>query len=197
MADALLIDRKRSALLVMDYQTTIVQMVPAADRAGALLERVAALLAAARGAGVRVIHSVIGFREGYPEAHPRNARLATLIKPRGLFQPGSPGREPHPAVAPAPGEIVIERHRTNAFLGTDLDMILRANDIDTLILTGIATSGVVLSTVRHGADADYRVIVVDDACADGDEEVHRVLMTKVFARQATVVATAGLLESLG
>ncbi len=54
------------------------------------------------------------------------------------------------------------KHRVNAFFGTDLDMMLRAQCIDTLMLMGHATSGVILSTVGYGADADYRLIVVED-----------------------------------
>jgi nicotinamidase-related amidase len=76
-------------------------------------------------------------------------------------------------------------------------MILRAKGIDTLVLAGIATSGVVLSTVRHAADADYGLLVVEDACADRDDEVHRVLTGKVFPRQATVTTTAEVVAALG
>ena len=65
--------------------------------------------------------------------------------------------------------------------------MLRAANIDTLVLTGIATSGVVLSTLRQAADLDYRLVVLSDACLDSDAEVHRVLMEKVFPRQADVV----------
>jgi len=83
--------------------------------------------------------------------------------------------------------VVITKHRVGAFLGTDLDIVLRANGIRTLVLTGIATSGVVLSTLRYAADADYRIVVVEDCCADRDAEVHRVLMEKVFPRQATII----------
>jgi nicotinamidase-related amidase len=77
-------------------------------------------------------------------------------------------------------DITVTKHRVGTFTGTDLDMILRAKDIDTLILFGIATSGVVLSTVRHAADADYRLIVVKDCCADQDPEVHACLRIRFF-----------------
>jgi len=56
-----------------------------------------------------------------------------------------------------------------------------------MVLAGIATSGVVLSTLREAADKDYRITVLSDGCADADEEVHRVLTTKVFLRQADVM----------
>ena len=74
-------------------------------------------------------------------------------------------------------------------------MILRANDIETLILFGISTSGVVLSTVRHAADADYRLIVIKDCCADQDPEVHACLVDKVFPRQSTVVSADDFLNA--
>jgi nicotinamidase-related amidase len=103
------------------------------------------------------------------------------------FADGAPGSEIHVAVAPKPGDVVVTKHRVSAFAGTDLEMVLRANGIEALVLAGLATSGVVLSTLRHAADADYRILVVEDCCADRDPEVHRVLMEKVFTRQATVV----------
>jgi nicotinamidase-related amidase len=55
------------------------------------------------------------------------------------------------------------------------------------VLAGIATSGVVLSTIRQAADLDYELTVLEDGCADADPEVHRVLMEKVFPRQASVI----------
>ncbi len=66
-------------------------------------------------------------------------------------------------------------------------MVLRAQDISHLVLCGIATSGVVLSTLREAADKDYQLTVLADCCADADEEVQRVLLSKVFSRQAKVL----------
>ena len=84
----------------------------------------------------------------------------------------------------------MTKQRVSAFTGTNLDIILRSNNIDTLLLTGILTQGVVLSTLRHAADMDYRAVVVADGCSDKDPEVHRVLMEKIFPAQARV-ATVG------
>ena len=72
---------------------------------------------------------------------------------------------------------------------------LRERDIDTLILAGISTSGVVLSTVRDAHDRDYRVVVLADATADPDAEVHAFLTERIFPRQADVITVAEL-ESL-
>jgi len=182
-----LFDPARTALLVMDYQTDIVAMLPEVQR-GPLLERAGALLAAARKARLKVIYVVVAFREGYPEVSPRNKRFTTL-KASGRLLAGSPGAEVHPAVAPAPGDPVVVKCRVGAFSNTPLEAILRAQGLTTLVLAGIATSGVVLSTVRWAADMDYHLLVVADACADRDEEVHRVLTEKVFPGQAEVVTT--------
>ncbi len=195
MTSKLMLDPKTSALLVMDLQTVVVEMV-ATDK-DALLARTAKLIDSARTAEMKVIYVAVGFRLGYPEVSPRNASFGP-IRESGRFAEGSPGLEVHPAVAPQPGEIVVTKHRVSAFAGTDLDMILRAQGIETLVLTGIATSGVVLSTLRHAADADYRIVVVEDCCGDRDPEVHRVLTEKVFPRQATVAkAVAVAVGALG
>ena len=113
-------------------------------------------------------------------------------KHQQLFQ--GPTGAIHPAVAPQVDDIVITKHRVSAFTGTDLDMILRAKDIDTLILFVIATSGVVLSTLLHASDADYRLIVIKDCCADLDPETHTHLLEKIFPRQATVASATDFLE---
>ncbi len=68
-----------------------------------------------------------------------------------------------------------------------MEEVLRAQGITHLVLCGIATSGVVLSTLREAADKDYILTVLSDCCADSDEEVQSVLMSKVFTRQAEVV----------
>jgi len=99
-------------------------------------------------------------------------------------------------VAPQPTEVIVTKRRVGAFATTDLESVLRAHEVTCLVLLGIATSGVVLSTVRWAADADYALIVLEDCCADADEEVHRVLMQKVFPRQATVVPSQAFLQAL-
>lgn len=180
------VDRQHTALLVMDYQNEIVAGV--AERHPDLLERTAAVLAAARAAGLLVTYIVVQFREGYPEVSPRN-RSFSALRSAGRLLAGSPGTEIHPRVTPLPGEVVLAKARTGAFSTTALETILRAQGITSLILCGIATSGVVLSTVRWAADIDYDLTVVEDCCADGDDEVHRVLTQKVFPRQARVVSS--------
>ncbi|MGE3538207.1 MAG: cysteine hydrolase family protein [Candidatus Tectimicrobiota bacterium] len=193
MAEALPFDRAQSAVLIMDYQNDIVSGVEASYPH--LLERAAAVLSAARRAGVPVFYVVVRFRPGYPEVSARN-KLFSGIKAAGRLAEGTPGAEIHPKVAPQPGEIIVTKRRVGAFSTTDMESVLRAHNITTLVLLGIATSGVVLSTVRWAADADYNIIVLEDGCADMDAEVHRVLTHKVFPRQTTVVSTQDFLQTL-
>ena len=181
-----------TALLVMDVQQGIVGRYGTAD---AYLAGVAKAAVAARKAGIRVIYVTVSFREGRPEISKRNKMFGN-IAPTG-FVTGDQSTSVHPAVAPAPGDIQITKRRVSAFAGSDLDVVLRAGNTDTLILCGIATSGVVLSTVRQAADLDYRLIVLSDGCLDMDPEVHRVLTEKVFVRQADVKTIAEWAKELG
>ncbi|MHB8218109.1 MAG: cysteine hydrolase family protein [Candidatus Sulfotelmatobacter sp.] len=194
MPAELSIDPAHSALLCMDYQTGIVSSyIKDQD----MLLRAASALKQARSAALPVIYVQVGFRPNFPEISPRNAAFSTVKNSpqrQQLFV--SPSKEIHSSVAPEPDDIIVTKHRVSAFAGTDLDMILRAKDVDTLILFGIATSGVVLSTVRHASDADYRLIVIKDCCADQDPEVHACLVDKVFPRQSKVVSAGDLLNAL-
>lgn len=193
MDEEISIDRERTAVLIMDYQADIVAMVQSG--ADALLQRADMVLTAARSAGMPIVYIKVGFRLGYPEISPRNAMFSG-IRESGRLTPGSAGAEVHPAVAPQAKDIVVVKHRVGAFTGTDLDMILRAQGIETLVLFGIATSGVVLSTVRHAADLDYRLVVLEDCCADADTEVHRCLLDKVLPRQAKVTTADRFLQTV-
>jgi len=188
------IELDRTAVLALDLQADIVGRV--GEKAVSALEHAASVLAAARRARLPVIYVVVGFRPGYPELSKRNALFAAVAQ-AGRFISSTPVADIALPVRPEDGDLVVVKHRVSAFTGTDLEMILRAKGIDTLVLFGISTSGVVLSTVRHAADADYRLVVVRDACADADEEVHRVLTEKVLARQATVTSASEVAAAFG
>lgn len=178
----------------MDIQTGTVAMLPDSQP---LLQNLGKAITAARSAQIPVIFVVVGFRKGIPEitAGTTNKSFAAIKSA------GYPGiEEPiqiDPAIAPQPGEMVVTKRRVSAFAGSDLEVILRGHKIEHLVLAGIATSGVVLSTLREAADKDYRLSVLSDGCADRDPEVHRVLLDKVFPRQADVLTTAEWAAGLG
>jgi nicotinamidase-related amidase len=186
----------RTAVLSMDMQAAIVAMYTGGQ--SELVSRAAEVLKRAREHAMPVIHIQVGFRPRFPEISPRNMLFGAILKSperQKLFE-GEGGRI-HPALGPADQDIVITKHRISAFAGTDLEMILRSKEIDTLVLFGIATSGVVLSTLLHAVDCDYRVIVVGDCCADNDAAVHKALIESFFPRRGTVVSAAEVMENLG
>src|SRR5512135_2450091 len=192
---AFTINPAKTAVLIMDFENDIVGMLPE-DVRDPIIERASTILKEARQAKIQIIYVVVRFRDGYPEVNLQN-KLFSSLKQSGRLVEGTPGAEIDARVAPQPGDIVVTKRRVGAFSTTDLETILRAKNIDKLVLFGISTSGVVLSTVRWAADMDYSLVVVSDACADRDPEVHRVLMDKVFPWQATVVSTAELLKVIG
>jgi nicotinamidase-related amidase len=178
------VDPRRTALLVMDVQHGIVERLGGES----LLARLREATSAARNAGVRVIYVKVGFREGYPEVSPRSPMFARIAQSESFIE-GRSG-EIDEAIAPQRGDVVVTKRRVSAFAGSDLDVVLRAAGVEGLVLTGIATSGVVLSTLRQAADLDFSLAVLSDGCADADEEVDRVLMEKVFPRQAQILSVA-------
>jgi nicotinamidase-related amidase len=175
-----------TALLIMDIQPAIMQMM--GEHAAPLAGTLNKAISAARSADIPVIYVVVGFRKGFPEIGAGTAVSFAAIAKSGMTGLEEPTVDP--SVAPLPGEMVVTKRRVSAFAGSDLEVILRGHRIEHLVLAGIATSGVVLSTVREAADKDYRLSVLSDACADRDADVHSILTTKVFPRQAEVLTTA-------
>jgi nicotinamidase-related amidase len=185
---------ERPALLVMDVQNGILERY--GDGAPELLERLRQAIAAARKASVPVIYVRVAFREGSPEISTRNRSFSALAEGGG-FGEDDDATQVHEAVAPEPGDPIVLKKRVSAFAGSDLDVLLSGLEIGVLVLTGVATSGVVLSTLRQAADRDFGLVVLADGCLDGDEEVHRVLTDKVFPRQAEVTTIGEWVAGLG
>ncbi len=185
----------RTAVLAMDCQAGIVSIY--AKPPEAFVERAASVLRAARHAGMPVIHVQVGFRPGLPEVSARNKLFAALKSSpehQKLFQ-GTAGAI-HAALGPEPSDIVVTKHRVSAFAGTDLEMLLRAKEIETLVLFGIATSGVVLSTLLDAFDRDYKVVVIADCCADLDAPLHEALLTRLFPQRGQVLTAAEFVEAI-
>lgn len=172
MAEKLSISREKTAVIIMDYQNRQLGSFSEELRKE-ILQRANEVLAKARYESIPVIYVEVVRGERTPE---------TQI---------------HPAVGPKSGEIVLTKRRVGPFSTTNLDEVLKKHGIDTLVLLGISTSGCVLSTVRGAADIDYKLIVLSDCCADRDDEVQRVLMEKVFPRQASVITSQQFLRALG
>ena len=174
---------QNTALLVMDMQVGITSMM--AD-AAPIIGTIAKAIAAARAKNIPVYFVVVGFRKGVPEVGTNNKSFAGM-RERAAGANMDEFTKVHPDLAPLENEVTIVKRRVSAFTGSDLEVILRANNIQHIVLTGLATSGVVLSTLREASDKDYRITVLSDGCGDREEDVHQLLTTKVFPRQADVM----------
>jgi nicotinamidase-related amidase len=178
-----------TALLILDFQVGIGDQPYAKNAA----QRAAAALRAGRAAGLPVVFSEVTFRVGYRDIADSNKAFA-LIKMKNLFPPDAsklisilePGRD----------EIVVDKDRYSAFSGNDLKEVLRAGGIKHLVMAGVATSGVILSTFTLAADEDYSITILSDACADPKTSLHEELMANLFPRSANVLATDQWIASL-
>lgn len=177
-------EKVKKALLVMDMQSSILSSL--ADPAP-LVSNMTQAIKNAREKEIPVIYIVVGFRQGMPEVS-KNNKIFSAIKQQMADVNMQEWMAIHPTLSPQEQDIIINKKRISAFTGSDLEVVLRSQDIKHLVLTGIATSGVVLSTIREAADKDYQLTVIEDCCADSDPEVHQILMNKVFPRQAEVIS---------
>ncbi len=172
-----------TALLVLDIQgATVNRLTDSAP----LIKALTKAIQTARANKMPVIYVVIGFRKGYPEMSPNN-KMHAMLKSGAMSLDSEESYRVHASVAPQPDDIVITKKRVSSFAGSDLEVVLRSLGIKHLVLTGIATSRVVLATLREAADKDFILTVLSDCCADMDEEVHRMLTTKLFLRDAEVI----------
>ncbi|MFF9502244.1 cysteine hydrolase family protein [Streptomyces sp. NPDC014656] len=175
------VDRK-TALIVVDLQEGVVGL-PLAHPAADVLARNAELLAAFRRRGLPVVLvNVAGGPTG------RNDLGA------GFPEAGAGRTELVPELNAGEGDHLVTKHARSAFTGTGLDGWLRERDVTQLVVSGIATSGGVESTVRDAHERGYNVTVALDAVTDTDGAAHDHTVAKVYPRLAE---TGGTKEVLG
>jgi len=174
--------KKNTALLIMDMQVAVLAGIGDPKQ---ILERTAEAISYAKISGCSLIFVKVGFRQGGPEIHPDN-KMFGGNKDRYSAPNLEEMMKIHPDLSPELNDIIILKRRVSAFSGSDLQIVLRSLHIEHIVLAGVSTSGVVLSTLREAADSDYLITVLADCCADRDPEVHKVLLGKVFPMQAQV-----------
>lgn len=186
---ALTLDEKaqpeKTALVVVDYQNDFVAEGGALDKAGKSTEPLAAIhdelteaIALARSAGARIVflkceYSTLDNRFlSRVFLDQARRRLEGLYHEIPVCEPGSWGSEFHGEVQPIDGDLVVTKHRFGGFDGTDLDMVLRTNGIETLVFTGVVTHVCVESTVREAFFHDYFNLILSDVVAGYRREWH-------------------------
>jgi nicotinamidase-related amidase len=181
-----LIHGQRSALLVLDMQGAVLERNRTQPE---MVSRMKWALETARAWELQVVFAKVAFREGHPEIDPHNYRFSELAS-AGMLIEGDSATDIVAELAPDPTEPVVTKRRVSAFVGSDLEVILRARGITTLVLTGVSTSGVVLFTFADAVDRDFEVVVLCDGCSDSDSQAHRLAMEYIFPRHGNVMTIA-------
>ena len=153
-------------------------------------------ISTARRVGVHIVYVTLAFREGHPEIHESHHRFGPIKASKVMFTPSHDGTLIHPAIEPMPGDVIVLKKRVSAFAGSDLEIILRAQKAEHLVLSGFSTSGVVLSTAREAEDKGYHLTVLSDACADPDPQVHDFLIKRVIPSSGIVLTTDEWVDAL-
>jgi len=197
-------DAATSALLVLHYQNGIVspEGVFAFSGTAAQVEKhgclakTAAVLGAARKAGIPVIYVNIAYRPGFPELKKPTYPLIESIQERNAFLRGSWDAAVPDEIAMQPEDVEVINFDSSGFSHTDLDGILRAKGVKTLILAGIATNWVVESTTRYGAELGYDVTVLQDCCQGFTDEMHDFAIQNTLPYYATISDSDAFIASL-
>jgi ureidoacrylate peracid hydrolase len=202
------VDPRHAALVVIDMQNDFCADEGFIARAGrdvsaaqAMAKRLPALIGAARDVGVRIVF----VRSLYSTASNNflsDVWLEQAARRQGggytrapVCGEGSAGADFYGGVRPAPGDIVVTKHRYNAFHGTDLDLILRSNGVRTVVISGVTTNVCVESTGRDGFMRDYYTVLVGDGTAAYTSEEHQTALKtfdRYFGEVASIDDLAGL-----
>ncbi|MFF4340519.1 cysteine hydrolase family protein [Kitasatospora sp. NPDC001540] len=192
MSTAPALDPARTALLVVDCQPAVLAVVPGGEDRNALLGRLEGAVADVRAHGGTVAYVRTGFTDADWDAIPdSNKSFAPLARHRAMHH-RDPAAAVHERLAPRDGDIVVRKVRHGGLSTTDLDRQLRERGITTLVVSGVSTSGAVLSTVIDAADRDYRLYVLSDGVADPDAAVQDVLLHHVLPARAHLIDSAEL-----
>src|SRR5580765_3406377 len=198
------IDRARAAMIIQDLQNDAIieggafadSGAPAHAKSQNVVENVKVLAAAARMAGVPVIHVWYIVEQGAPGLK-QNAPLFQGVKDADALVRGSWGAAPVDGLEPQDGDHVVEKMRMNGFYNTRLDILLRGFGAETLIITGAWTNMSIEHTARHAADAGYEVVVCSDGTSTVNADWQRAALEYALTNVARVATCAQVADALG
>ena len=182
-----LVEARHTALVVVDMQRDFCAPGGAFDRLGIdlsmyppMIPRLARLIVGARRVGVPVVYIQMTTLPGRKIESPAQIRFNLHLHqthhgvdvPLSYTLDGSPGHQILTELAPAPDDLIVKKYRSSGFWGTNLDMLLRSNGIETVIITGCTTEGCVESTARDALFNDYYVVLAEDCVASDDPRQH-------------------------
>jgi len=203
-------DIKKTALIVIDMQNDLVKVkeepfdaVTKMVKSKGVISNIAKVIAAARQVVMPIIFTNHVHRKDSADVVPTITDLmlqGLAPPPREAMIEATPGANIVDELKPAPGDHIIWKRRSNAFYNSDLELMLRSQGIDTVIITGVVTNGCIANTVRGARERDLHVIVISDCCATMMPEDDDYFITKVFPKEGrvrtsdemvTVIAEAG------
>jgi nicotinamidase-related amidase len=182
----------RTAMIVVDMQNDFLTEGAAlqSKQALALVDHLSSMLEFCRQRGIRIIYTAHVHREDGSDMG-RYRELIPAIAARTALVDNSPGAEIHAALAPAPGEHVIKKHRYSGFFATDLDLILREWGIDTIVISGTTTENCCQATARDAMFQNYRVAFLSDLTGTFDyPDVGQGAMSADDVHRATLIILA-------
>jgi maleamate amidohydrolase len=183
---------RRPALVLVDLIRGFTDpQCPLGCESGAVVAANARLLAAFRHRNLPVVFTTVVYHRAQ-QARVFRARLPAL----NLLQPGSKWTEVDERLRPQADEALIEKQYASGFHGTDLLAHLRAVGADSLVVTGLTTSGCVRATAVDGLQHDFPVFVVSDAVGDRNPGAHAANLHDLHAKYADVIDSAALLALL-
>lgn len=143
------------------------------------------LIAWARANSIQIAHVRVGFSKNYQECS-KVSPMFKLAPKNKVLELSTWATQFHPDIDIQDNDVIITKHRVSALYGTDLELILRANNVEHVVVCGVSTSYVVESTVRELHDRDYKVTVIADACNAASQEVHNASLANL-SRIADIV----------
>lgn len=189
--DALAIDPKTTALVVIDLQAGIVAMTFGPRSSSEVVANANRLTSAFRIAGAPVVLVRVGNMQDNGD----------LLKPTIDNQPPVSTRPESfmtivPELGPMAGDIVVTKRQWGAFYGTELDLQLRRRGIKTIVLLGLSTNVGVESTARDAFERGYDQIFVEDAMSSPSAEAHAITLKVNFPRMGRIRSTEQVLGAI-
>jgi nicotinamidase-related amidase len=186
----------KAALLVIDFINDIVdpngKIAASASYIAEhqVIEKANEAMAFARNNNIPVILVKVGFTAGYLEC-PEHSPVFGKAKQYKALQLGTWGTEFHEKLKIEPQDLIIIKHRISAFYATALEAILRANQIDTLLLSGVSTHMAIASTAREAHDRDYQVVIIGDACGTANQALQDTTL-EILGKVSKIIKTSEL-----
>jgi len=183
---------QRPALIVVDVVVGFTDPAcPLGSEANAVVQANVDLMNAFHQAKMPVVLTTVVYHNE-EQASVFRARVPAL----NLLTPDSQWVQFDPRLPIVETDLQLEKRHASSFHGTDLNNWLRANHVDTVVVTGLTTSGCVRATAVDGLQNNYRVLVPREACGDRDEQAHEANLYDLNAKYADVVSLREVLDSL-